>query len=190
MPCQRDGLVQRPAMCRVVYSGALALILLSLAVPRVAVPAGVPNGVWLIHAKVAVQIFACGGMLCGRIVWLQHPRDQAGQLVRDLENPDPALRSVRCAAKLFSGGYSPRTLTIGRTAGSTTLTMERHIVSGPNSVPLIPSSHASISAFRFSVKPGPCSAFHGSVLKAGAKSIVPIRLGPVLRRSTARWPDS
>ena len=92
MPCQRDGLVQRPGMCRVVYSGALALILLSLAVPRVAVAAGVPNGVWLIHAKVAVQIFARGGLLCGRIVWLQHPRDQAGQLVRDLENPDPALR--------------------------------------------------------------------------------------------------
>ena len=86
MPCQRDSLVQRPGMCRVVYAGALALILLSLAA------AGVPNGVWLIHAKVAVQIFARGGLLCGRIVWLQHPRDQAGQLVRDLENPDPALR--------------------------------------------------------------------------------------------------
>jgi tagatose-1,6-bisphosphate aldolase len=79
-------------MCRVVYSGALALILLSLAVPRVAVAAGVPNGVWRIHAKVAVQIFACGKLLCGRIVWLQHPRDQTGQLVQDLENPDPALR--------------------------------------------------------------------------------------------------
>jgi hypothetical protein len=43
-------------------------------------------------------------------------------------------------------------------------------VSGPNSVPLTPSSHASISAFLFSVKPGPCSAFHGSVRKAGARS--------------------
>ena len=78
--------------------------------------------------------------------------------------------SVRCAAKPFSGGYSPRTLTIGRTAGSTTLTMERHTVSGPNSVPLIASSRAFISALRFSVKPGPCFAFHGSVRKAGAKS--------------------
>ena len=46
----------------------------------------------LIHAKVAVQIFARGGRLCGLIVWLQHPRDQAGHLVRDLENPDPGLR--------------------------------------------------------------------------------------------------
>ena len=51
-----------------------------------------PPEFWLIHAKVAVQVFACGGLLCGRIVWLQHPRDQAGQLVRDLKNPDPALR--------------------------------------------------------------------------------------------------
>jgi len=55
-------------MCRVVYSGALALILLSLAVPRGGVAAGVPTDAWLIHAKVAVQIFACGGLLCGRIV--------------------------------------------------------------------------------------------------------------------------
>ena len=165
MPCQRDGLVQRPAMCRVVYSGALALIPLSLAVPRVAVPAGVPNGVWLIHAKVAVQIFACGGMLCGRIVGCNVRGIKRVKWSGTWRTRIQHCGSVCCAAKLFSGGYSPRTLTIGRTAGSTTLTMERHIVSGPNSVPLMPSSHASISAFRFSVKHGPCSAFHGSVRK-------------------------
>ncbi|MDR3539103.1 MAG: DUF2147 domain-containing protein [Acetobacteraceae bacterium] len=43
-------------------------------------------------SKVAMQIFDCGGLLCGRIVWLQHPRDQASQLARDKENPDPTLR--------------------------------------------------------------------------------------------------
>ena len=99
--------MQRPAMRRVVYSGALALILLSLAVPRVAVAAGVPTGVWLIHAEVAVQIFACGGLLCGRIVWLQHPRDQAGQLVRDLENPDPALRQRPLCGQTILWGLQP-----------------------------------------------------------------------------------
>jgi hypothetical protein len=63
MPCQWHGLVQRHALRRVVCSGAtLAVILLSLAVPRVAVGADV----WLIHAKVAVQIFACGALLCLR----------------------------------------------------------------------------------------------------------------------------
>src|SRR5690349_9493566 len=106
MPCHRDGVVRRPAMCRVVYSGALALILLT-AVPRVGVAAGVPTGVWLIRAKVAVQIFACGGLLCGRIVWLQHPRDQAGQLVRDLENPDPALRQRPLCGQTILWGLQP-----------------------------------------------------------------------------------
>ncbi len=99
------GAAARP-MCRVVYSGALALILLT-AVPRVGVAAGVPTGVWLIHAKVAVQIFACGGLLCGRIVWLQHPRDQAGQLVRDLENPDPALRQRPLCGQTILWGLQP-----------------------------------------------------------------------------------
>ncbi len=156
-------------MRRVAYSGALALILLSLAVPRVADATGVPNGVWLIQAKVAVQICACGGLLCGRIVWLQHPRDQAGQLVRDLENPDPALRQRPLCGQTILWGLQPADIDDWESAGSTTLTMERHTASGPNSVPLIPSSHSSIPASRSSVKPGPCSAFHGSVPKAGAR---------------------
>jgi uncharacterized protein (DUF2147 family) len=80
--------------------------LLSLAVPRVAVAAGVPTGVWLINAK-AVQIFACGGLLCGRIVWLQHPRDQAGQLVRDLENPESSIAAASAVRPNFSPGLQP-----------------------------------------------------------------------------------
>ena len=35
--------------------------------------------------------------LCGRIFWLQAPRDAQGQLKRDRRNPDPALRSANCA---------------------------------------------------------------------------------------------
>jgi uncharacterized protein (DUF2147 family) len=54
--------------------------------------AAVPEGVWLIDAKAAVQIFDCKGLLCGRILWLQIPRDSQGQLNRDKHNPDPALR--------------------------------------------------------------------------------------------------
>ena len=167
MPCQRDGLVQRPGVCRVVHAGALALILLSLAVPRVAVAAGVPKGVCLIASstrrwpcKSSPAADGCAAGLCGcsirgikRVSW-------SGTWRTLIQH----CGSVRCAAKLFSGGYRPRTLTPGRAAGSTILTMERHTASGPNSVPLIPSSHASISAFRLSVKPGPCSAFHGCCL--------------------------
>ena len=54
--------------------------------------AEVPDGVWLIKGEAAVQIFDCNGLLCGRILWLQAPRDSQGQLKRDTRNPDPALR--------------------------------------------------------------------------------------------------
>ena len=51
-----------------------------------------PEGVWLINGEAAVQIFECNSLLCGRICWLQAPRDAQGQLKRDTRNPDPALR--------------------------------------------------------------------------------------------------
>ncbi len=70
----------------------MAAAVLFLAIPQGAVSADVTAGIWLMPSKVAMQIFDCNGLLCGRIVWLQHPRDQAGQFVRDKENPDPALR--------------------------------------------------------------------------------------------------
>jgi uncharacterized protein (DUF2147 family) len=47
---------------------------------------------WLIDTEVAIQIFTCSGMLCGRIRWLQVPLDPQGQLKHDKLNPDPALR--------------------------------------------------------------------------------------------------
>lgn len=70
----------------------MVLVALFLAVPRGAAPADVPAWIWLMPLKVAMQIFGCDGSLCGRIGWLPHPRDQAGHLVRDKENPDPALQ--------------------------------------------------------------------------------------------------
>lgn len=51
-----------------------------------------PQGVWLANGEAAVQIFDCNSLLCGRIRWLQAPRDAQGQLKRDKRNPDPALR--------------------------------------------------------------------------------------------------
>ena len=51
-----------------------------------------PEGVWLINGEAAVQIFECNSLLCGRILWLQAPRDSQGQPKRDTRNPDPALR--------------------------------------------------------------------------------------------------
>ena len=54
--------------------------------------AEVPEGVWLVNGEAAVQIFDCNSLLCGRILWLQAPRDSQGQPKRDTKNPDPALR--------------------------------------------------------------------------------------------------
>jgi uncharacterized protein (DUF2147 family) len=62
------------------------------AVPRPGSATDIPNGVWLIDGRAAVQIFDCNGRLCGRILWLLTPRDPQGRLNRDRNNPDPALR--------------------------------------------------------------------------------------------------
>ena len=70
----------------------LVATLVCLPGPRTPARASVPQGVWLIDGKVAVQIFTCEGLLCGRILWLRMPRDPQGQFVRDKKNPDPALR--------------------------------------------------------------------------------------------------
>lgn len=56
-------------------------------------PVAVPPGVWLFEGKVAVQIYNCRARLCGRILWLQVPRDADGVLNVDKNNPNPALRT-------------------------------------------------------------------------------------------------
>jgi uncharacterized protein (DUF2147 family) len=55
--------------------------------------AAIPQGVWLIDGKAAVQIYDCKGLMCGRILWLHVPLNALGQLDRDYHNPDPALRT-------------------------------------------------------------------------------------------------
>src|SRR5689334_20729977 len=54
-------------------SAALALL-----VPRPCAggTAAIPEGVWLIDVKAAVQTFECSGLLYGRMLWLQVPRDR------------------------------------------------------------------------------------------------------------------
>jgi uncharacterized protein (DUF2147 family) len=52
-----------------------------------------PTGLWWAEGGAAqVEIMRCGDALCGRVVWLRSPLDEGGCLVRDAENPDPALR--------------------------------------------------------------------------------------------------
>jgi uncharacterized protein (DUF2147 family) len=42
--------------------------------------------------RVALQIFDCSGLLCGKIIWLLRPDNPVGQPDIDHLNPDPALR--------------------------------------------------------------------------------------------------
>lgn len=52
----------------------------------------ITNNVWLMDSQVVVQMFDCGNLLCGRVVWLIIPRDAQGVLTSDQRNPDPKLR--------------------------------------------------------------------------------------------------
>jgi uncharacterized protein (DUF2147 family) len=72
-------------------ASCLALLVFSLAAPPQAA-AAVPSGIWLMGTKVAIQVFDCKQMLCGRVIWLKAPLDPQGLLKRDKLNPDPALR--------------------------------------------------------------------------------------------------
>ena len=71
---------------------AMAALTLSAAAPAARAETVSPEGAWMLPRKAAVQIYQCDGRLCGRIVWLDRPRDPDGRPVRDKKNPDPALR--------------------------------------------------------------------------------------------------
>ena len=52
------------------------------------------TGVWIDDTgKGAVDISPCGKKLCGRIFWLQEPRDAKGKPLTDGYNPEAAKRS-------------------------------------------------------------------------------------------------
>jgi uncharacterized protein (DUF2147 family) len=71
------------------------------------VPVAVPQGVWLMDGRVAVQIFECEGLMCGRIVWLRVPRDAQGLLDRDRKNPVPALQQRKLCGLTILWGLRP-----------------------------------------------------------------------------------
>jgi len=62
------------------------------AAPAAAQPAAV--GVWAtVEGKSHVDIAPCGEALCGTIIWLKKPNDDAGQPLKDGHNKDESLRS-------------------------------------------------------------------------------------------------
>lgn len=65
-----------------------------------------PSGTWLTQAGDAkVQVSRCGAGVCGVVVWLREPIDQAtGKPAVDDKNPNPALRRrPMIGLPLFSG---------------------------------------------------------------------------------------
>ena len=67
----------------------------------------VPEGIWLLANRVAVEIFDCAGLLCGRIVWLSRPRTPQGQPDLDHLNPDPLLRQRHLCGLTIIWGLQP-----------------------------------------------------------------------------------
>lgn len=88
--CRR--LPSRCALLRLAGCAVLSFAYLAFTAQRTLAAAAVPPGTWLIGEKVAIQIFDCGSMLCGRVVWLKAPLDPQGLPKRDKLNPDPAMR--------------------------------------------------------------------------------------------------
>jgi uncharacterized protein (DUF2147 family) len=79
---------------------ALVLLLASAATAA-------PQGVWLTEdGDGAVEIFKCGELLCGRIVWQKSPVGADGSLDIDDRNPDPALRQRPICGLQIIGGLT------------------------------------------------------------------------------------
>jgi uncharacterized protein (DUF2147 family) len=54
-----------------------------------------PYGVWMPADEASkVEIFSCGEAMCGRISWLLVEHDEDGNILTDIYNPNPALRSA------------------------------------------------------------------------------------------------
>ncbi|OCK61861.1 DUF2147 domain-containing protein [Bradyrhizobium sp. LMTR 3] len=91
-------------VCRTAFIIAISAAL--LAAPSAFAQGAEPTGVWLTQAGDArVKISKCGGGICGVIVALKEPVDQAtGKPQVDDKNPNPALkRRPMIGLPLFSG---------------------------------------------------------------------------------------
>jgi uncharacterized protein (DUF2147 family) len=91
--------------CRLGPLLAILTVLLGAASAKAQV-GGEVSGIWLTQAGDAkVRVSKCGGGICGVVVWLREPVDQAtGKPAVDDKNPNPALRSrPMIGLPLFTG---------------------------------------------------------------------------------------
>ena len=96
----RLALGMKPVACprsRSVRTGVAAsalVLVLGATTATASTRASSPFGLWWAEGGAAqVQLEACGGSLCGRIVWLRSPFDEKGCVLRDRYNVDPSLRT-------------------------------------------------------------------------------------------------
>lgn len=93
MPTQSTKFQPLPWRCLAKYASVILLLMsMTVAAAGDAIGAASLRGVWLMGTDVAVQIFDCGSLLCGRVVWLKAPLNAQGIMKRDINNPDPGLR--------------------------------------------------------------------------------------------------
>ena len=80
---------------RIVLRSALVLAALGAASTASAAPKD-PSGTWLTEdGRAKVRVDRCGpgaANVCGKIVWLKAPTDEAGAPRTDIKNPDPKKR--------------------------------------------------------------------------------------------------
>jgi uncharacterized protein (DUF2147 family) len=94
-----------------------ALALAGLAVSATAAPAAV-FGVWATEKHDAhIELHGCGGLVCGRIVWVKTPTKANGEPERDDNNPDPALRQRPILGLPLIWGLAPVAGAPGRYEG-------------------------------------------------------------------------
>lgn len=66
------------------------------------------EGTWLSEdGEAAIQLIACDEGICGEIVWLQEPTDDAGTIKHDINNPEPALRPRPIIGLRLLYGFRP-----------------------------------------------------------------------------------
>ena len=67
-----------------------------------------PHGVWMTEDEGSkVEIFSCDDALCGRVVWMLVDRDDDGNILTDIYNPDPALRTAPVLGLVIMTGIKP-----------------------------------------------------------------------------------
>lgn len=78
-------------MSRRLYATPALTVLAVLSLHPTAAPAGAPTGVWYDHTgRGAVEIKACGGGLCGHIVWLKDAKHNKVCGTQIIGNAKPA----------------------------------------------------------------------------------------------------